>query len=352
VFSRVTVPEARVQIIPNKGCLTEVVAGRLAVSTTLQGWSSDWTGLPAAGKGLWNMVLLDVVREMQHGRNSINKNMAFPYLSHMRYREFAPGPLLKQHVQCYFVCETDMAVATVDHVFATGFVEILFNLDAAGPQQIKHGNTVQAPRVQLWGQTIQPFTFTSVGKHAMLGIRFFAHSASCFFGEPPGVFNDRVTDFTEVAGPPAHELCDQLLEAGTLEHRLMLVEQFLLARLLRFGQKNGKLDMLHSLVLDLQRADAAENLNSLTRQYNISTRYLRKLFLRYTGLSPHLFSKIARFRKSLLVAQNNLPLTAIAYECGYYDQSHFIKDFRFFTGLPPSHFQPESSSDFFVPLSQ
>lgn len=279
--------------------------------------------------------------------------MGFAYLSHMRYREFAPGALLKQHVQCYFVCETDVAVVTVDHVFATGFVEILFNLDEAGPQQIKHGNTMHAPRVQLWGQTIQPFTFTTIGKHAMLGIRFFAHSASCFFDEPLDVFNDRMIDLTEVAGRPAHELCDQLLEAGTLEHRLMLVEQFLLARLLRFGQKNGKLDMLHSLVLDLQRTDAVENLNSLTRQYNISTRYLRKLFQRYTGLSPHLFSKIARFRKSLqLVAQNNLPLTAIAYECGYYDQSHFIKDFRCFTGLRPSHFEPESSSDFFVPLSQ
>ncbi|MBD1362717.1 helix-turn-helix transcriptional regulator [Mucilaginibacter sp. ZT4R22] len=94
-----------------------------------------------------------------------------------------------------------------------------------------------------------------------------------------------------------------------------------------------------------------ENINAVASRYGISSRYLQTIFLNYSGLSPNLFTKIARFQKSLsLVAGTELSLTTIAYECGYFDQSHFIKDFKFFTGSAPSWFSPESSTDLYATL--
>jgi len=59
-----------------------------------------------------------------------------------------------------------------------------------------------------------------------------------------------------------------------------------------------------------------------------------------------LFRKISRFQKSLyLLANNNDSLTSIAHHCGYFDQSHFIKDFKEFTGTTPSEFHLESSTE-------
>jgi len=270
----------------------------------------------------------------------------------MHYQEYLPAHTLRSYVQCYFTCETDTAVVTEDHVFASGCVEIMFNLGTDGPQQIVNGSLVSEPLVQLWGQTIQPFSFTSFRKHAMLGIRFFAHTAACFFDEPIAVFNDQVIDFNDVAGPAARLLYEQLLTAGTLKKKIELVEAFLLQRLRCFEHKNGKLKMVGSIAQELNKNDFSENMHAIAARYGISSRYLQKLFLAYSGLTPNLFSKIIRFQKSLqLVAKHHLPLTEIAYRCGYYDQSHFIKDFRSFTGFAPSRFAPESSTDLFVPLS-
>ena len=96
----------------------------------------------------------------------------------MHYQEFLPGARLKPYVQCYFTCVSGSLAFSEDKVFASGFIEILFNLGNDGPQKIVNGQLVTAPAVQLWGQTIQPFTFTSAGKHNMLGVRFFTHTAA------------------------------------------------------------------------------------------------------------------------------------------------------------------------------
>lgn len=270
----------------------------------------------------------------------------------MHYREFVPNGILKHYVQCYFVCETDTAVLTEDKVFATGAIEIMFNLGADGPQKIVNGDLINEPRVQLWGQTIQPFIFASFGKHAMLGIRFFAHTAACFFNEPIEEFNDQVIDFYDVAGAEAKLLHSKLLEAESLERKIALVEEFLLARLFRFERKFGKLKLVNSIMQELNDDDFFENLNTIAARYGLSSRYLQKIFLSYSGLSPNLYSKIARFQKSLhLVAEKDLPFTTVAYKCGYYDQSHFIKDFKYFTGSAPSLFYAESSTDLLASLN-
>ena len=270
----------------------------------------------------------------------------------MHYKEFRPNSFLKNHVQCYFVCETDTAVFTEDKVFASGFIEIMFNLGTDGPQQIKNGDLISQPDIQLWGQTIHPFTFASFGKHSMLGIRFFTHTAACFFNEPIEQFNDQVIDFKDIGGRDAVLLYSKLLEAKSLNRRIELVEEFLLQKLSLSVDKFNRLTLVNSIMNDLTRDDFFENINSVASRYGVSSRYLQKIFLNYSGRTPNLFSKIARFQNTLhLIACKDLPLTTIAHKCGYFDQSHFIKDFKFFTGLAPSRFSPESSTDLFVALN-
>jgi len=270
----------------------------------------------------------------------------------MLYREYFPGEMLKQYVQCYFLCGNDSPAMIDDSVFASGFVEIMFNIGDDGPQKLTNGKLVSQPPVQLWGQTIQPLSFTTTGKHTMLGVRFFTHTAACFFDEPIDTFNDQVIDFNDIKGGDARLLYIQLLEANTLAKRIELLEAFLLARLARFAPKFDRLSMISSIMQELNGKDFFENINSVASRYGLSSRYLQKLFISYSGLGPNLFSKISRFQKSLhMVAQKQLSLTAIAHECGYYDQSHFIKDFKYFTGSVPSHFQPASSTDLTASLA-
>jgi AraC-like DNA-binding protein len=265
----------------------------------------------------------------------------------MYYQEFPPHPALKNFVQCYFVCENDTEGISSDIVFATGHMEIMFNVGTEGMQQLTYAGITNQPDIQLWGQTIEPFSFVSCGKHSMFGIRFFTHTAACFFKDPVDQFNNLVMDFKDVAGSEAALLRSRLVESKTFKCRIELADQFLLQRLAPSPTTIDKLKLVKSIMVDVSREDFFENMNTVASRYGISARYLQKLFVQYAGISPKLYVKIARFQKSLqLVADKDLSLTNIAYECGYFDQAHFIKDFKFFTGSAPSRFSPESSTEF------
>ncbi|PUZ26113.1 hypothetical protein DCC81_17900 [Chitinophaga parva] len=79
------------------------------------------------------------------------------------------------------------------------------------------------------------------------------------------------------------------------------------------------------------------NLPAVARQTGISERCAQQLYLGHVGGSPVSFATFARFNKGLhLVRSTQMPLTDIAYECGYYDQAHFIRSFKKRTGITPS----------------
>ena len=137
----------------------------------------------------------------------------------------------------------------------------------------------------------------------------------------------------------------RLLDTKSLIDRIHLIEKFLLDKLTHSEKKIKRIDLIKDVMSELTKDDFFDNINNVAARYGITSRYLQKLFAQHTGLTPKLYSKINRFQNSLvLVAQKNTPLTSIAYECGYFDQSHFIREFKSFTGQTPSSFTAEDSS--------
>jgi transcriptional regulator GlxA family with amidase domain len=82
------------------------------------------------------------------------------------------------------------------------------------------------------------------------------------------------------------------------------------------------------------------SVKELSEQLNISKRQLERKFSSIIGLSPKQLSKIIRLQATLKMLANHqfTSLTSVAYEGDYYDQAHFIKDFKEFTGLSPKKF--------------
>ena len=263
----------------------------------------------------------------------------------MTYKEFIPGEPLKQYVKCYYIYESDTKAVFEDKAFATGCIEFMFNL-GAGRWQTDTGNGFQTtPLIELWGQIIQPLTFKSLGPNTMLGIRFYPHTASIFLNTDVSQFNNQVTNLTDVAGNSIYTLHAKLIDATLMNQRIELIEQFLLSRLSLFEKKLDKTVLINGVIKELKRDDFFDNIENVATRYGITARYLQKLFLQHTGLTPKLYSKINRFQNSLqLISKKNGSLTDIAYECGYFDQSHFIREFKSFTGSVPSGYNPENSS--------
>jgi AraC-like DNA-binding protein len=263
----------------------------------------------------------------------------------MTYLEIAPGNNLKNYVKCYYLYESDTALPFEDKALATGCVEIMFNLGTGTWQTEAAGVFITTPAIELWGQIIQPLTFKSIGRNTMFGIRFFPHTASCFLHEDMEQFNNRVSDTNDILSNAAQALHMKLLETESLTKRVEIVEAFLLQRLMPSAKMMNRVHLIGDIIEELKQDVFSDNMESLALRYGITSRYLQKLFLQHTGLTPKLFSKINRFQNSLLlVAKQNTSLTSIAYECGYFDQSHFIRDFKSFTGTTPSGYDPANTS--------
>lgn len=83
----------------------------------------------------------------------------------------------------------------------------------------------------------------------------------------------------------------------------------------------------------------------LTEQYKISERQFQRRFKNQVGITHKKFQRIIRFEKALdILTQSNYgQLTQVAYETGYVDQSHFIKDFTEFSGMSPYDFVKNSN---------
>lgn len=263
----------------------------------------------------------------------------------MNYREIKPNALLKQYVKCFYIYESSSDNPFEDTVFPSGCMEIIFNLGSGAWQIASGDNFVTNPSVELWGQITRPMFIKSVGKNTMLGIRFFPHAASCFIRENIEVLNNQVNDFRDVCDGSVSDLHVKILESSSWSKRITMLEEFLFDKLARCDKKTEKIAVITNVMEEISQDDFFDNIENVASRYGITSRYLQKLFLQYTGLTPKLYSKINRFQNSLkLVAKKDTSLTSIAYDCGYFDQSHFIREFKTFTGLTPSaytsHYSP------------
>jgi AraC-like DNA-binding protein len=262
----------------------------------------------------------------------------------MTYHEFKPGKPLQPYVKCYYVYESASGAAFEDTVFPCGSMEIIFNL-GSGNWQTRAGDAfVTTPAIELWGQVLGPLSVRSVGRNTMLGIRFYPHAAASILHDKVNLFNNQVANFVDVSGNAALSLHNQLQEVRSWTKRMALVEAFLLQQLSRASKRLSKVAVVSDLMQELRQPDIFNTMETVAGRYGISARYMQQLFVQYAGLTPKLYSQINRFQTSLqLIREGNSSLTSIAYECGYADQSHFIREFKSFTGLTPSGYSINNS---------
>jgi len=255
----------------------------------------------------------------------------------MEFKLFSPSDILKPYVRHYYIFESDSDIEFDDTVFPSGDMEVIFNLGEGTWESAVEDKFFKTPKIELWGQITKPLAIKSKGRHTMLGIKFFTHSAAYFFNDGIGIFNDQISDLYDVIGSPVKILHAQLLDTKDEAQRIALIETFLLKRLISNEKRVFRIDKVAHILTSIKKDHTENNINNIASKHGITSRYLHRLIYQHTGLSPKSFDKISRFQFSLkLIAKNNQPLTSIAYNCGYFDQSHFIRDFKSFTGVTPS----------------
>lgn len=127
---------------------------------------------------------------------------------------------------------------------------------------------------------------------------------------------------------------EQLAEAKTDAQRITSTEQFLISRM-----TNTEPDILVLKALALiHRSKGNIRIKELTKQLCISQSPLEKRFRQAVGASPKKFASIVRLKNVLQQYDKTNSLTQLGHEAGFYDQAHFIKEFKTFTGDTPEKF--------------
>lgn len=132
----------------------------------------------------------------------------------------------------------------------------------------------------------------------------------------------------------AEEIEEQLALAQNNDERVRLIQNYLIQQL-----TSGRNDLQVNYCLQqVQLWAGAVSISKLTNDIGISQRHLSRKFQQHIGLSPKAYLRVYRFINSLqhLKMQPCLSLTEIAYKSGYYDQSHFNRDYKTYAGCSPA----------------
>jgi AraC-like DNA-binding protein len=254
----------------------------------------------------------------------------------MQLQTFTPSDVLKPYIKYYWLCTTDEDVP-MEIMYPTGHIELCIDISNGNTVRTFGDRAVTMPYLEVLGHFTMPTRARITKGTTVLVVRFHPYTSSLFFFDQANHFTNDSIDLHAILNKEARALHNSLAEQPLLEQKIQVIEAFLSSLLVRNEKKAKSLQLVECICKDIFRFEESLSIKSLAREYGCSERYLQKLFLAHVGLTPKQFFTVQRFNKSLkLIQSSGYPLTSIAYECGYYDQAHFIKEFKSFTGLVPS----------------
>jgi AraC-like DNA-binding protein len=169
----------------------------------------------------------------------------------------------------------------------------------------------------------------------LYGVRFKPGGAYPFLGLPMSEVYNQVVSLDALWGRFASEIREQLYAAPTIQAGLALFERLMLIRLCEKPHEQNVVEYTIAMI-DLHHG--ALSVKGLSDSVGISQNHLGTQFKRVVGTSVKEMARLYRFEHVLRSIDPTRPVdwTQIAQHCGYYDQSHFNKDFMVFTGHSPT----------------
>lgn len=203
-----------------------------------------------------------------------------------------------------------------------------------GNSGIYHGDRA-LPLGYFSGLNTRPYDCTITPSIDIIGVSFYPHGLKAIFGMDTSEIVNELPDITHFI---SQDYIDRLVESTLVANKVKILCDLFTKELLLNEAKRPVFEKRAWTIL--LRGTEEREVIKLSRHFNLSARQLQRLFKANFGLTPKEFLRINRFEKAidLLRTASDKKLSDIAYELDYCDASHFIREFRQFSGQCPSDY--------------
>lgn len=257
----------------------------------------------------------------------------------MNYQTFQPDSYLQPIVKCYWTLEIPPQKDVQRQlIIPDGCIDMIFILGDDVKRFTSQDDFILQPREMILGQITEPFYVQPLGYVNTFAVRFYPYSFSNFVSVSIKTLANKETPLALLFGEKASKaFAENIIEAPNTQKRIEIVEAFLLQKLTDIKI----VDTIVKRTIDIILSTGGKaTINTILKDDPSKRRQLERKFIKHIGISPKQLGKVLRLQSALkmLLNQGSESLTEIAYESDYYDQAHFIKDFKEFTGITPKAF--------------
>ncbi|MFL5812096.1 MAG: DUF6597 domain-containing transcriptional factor [Bdellovibrionia bacterium] len=195
---------------------------------------------------------------------------------------------------------------------------------------------IEKQRPELYGVTTGRFTRTLKGCGRVFGVKFRPAGFYPFFRFSISSLTDRTTSLREVFGAEGATLRTLILRESDENARVKHMEEFLTARL---PKRDPLFEKIRDAVERIEKDRSITRVEQIASFLGISMRPLQRKFDKYVGVSPKWIIQRYRLQEAAELLANGSPeesVSEIALSLGYFDQAHFIRDFKKVIGTTPN----------------
>lgn len=233
-----------------------------------------------------------------------------------------------------------------EKIIPDGYIELIFHY--GDPYKTNIAGVWQKQARHLFAAQIKNhFFLESTGHSGMVAIKLQPWAARLLFGVELSAFTDTVVPLLPEMHTRLSPLVELLTESTDFSDFTKKAET-LFCQLAPLCEPNAAGEAAVRLIIE---SKGALSLKEIGERVAMSERGLERYFKQWIGVSPKFYSRIIRFAHIFeLVAENRTNWAEISAQAGFYDQAHFIKNFRAFTGEEPSKygFNEATMANFFL----
>jgi AraC-like DNA-binding protein len=220
-------------------------------------------------------------------------------------------------------------------------MELIIHYGDLYRQFFEDGSSVIQPRSFIFGQITSYIEIAPTGASGIVAARFLPEGLAPFLPIAVSQIDNKSVSLTELFGEKSQFLENEIMTAPGNARRIKLIEEFLLTIL----SDPQIIDSVTKICVQMIfRSQGQMGMGRLADESNLNRRNLERKFRLAVGMSPKQLSRLVRLQAALKILEQKKydSLTSLAHETGYYDQAHFIKDFREFTGVSPKAFYADN----------